>query len=96
MFEVSNPAAPTSTAKPKNVAFIRIYRYIGSEPPKTLDDFKAVGVAKRGLFLSQLDPTSPDREKKFYSHHYAIYELKDGSMSMPSQVVVSEVMYMIP
>ncbi len=96
LFEVTNPATPNSVAKPDKVSHIRIYRYIGFEPPKSLDDFKAIGVAKRGLFLSLIDPTSPDKEKKFYSHHYAKYELKDGTMSMPSQVVVSEVMYMIP
>ncbi len=96
LFEVTNPATPTSTAKPPTVVFVRIYRYIGAEPPKTLDDFKPVGVAKRGLFASQIDPTSPDREKKFYSHTFAKYEFKDGTISMPSQVVVTEVMYMIP
>jgi len=95
LFEVTNPATPDSKAKPPKVTHIRMYRYIGSVPPKSLDDYKPIGVAKRGLFASQIDPTSPDPEKKFFSYTYAKYEFKDGTMSIPSQVVVTEVMYLV-
>ncbi len=95
LFAVTNPATPTSRAKPPKVAFVRMYRYIGSEPPKSLDDFKPVGIASKGLFLSQTDVESPDPKTKYFSHHFAKYEFKDGTMSMPSQVVVTEVLYMV-
>src|SRR3569832_20612 len=86
---VTNPDTPESVALPEGGAFAEVMRYINSsdKPPASIDDYKQVGVAKRGLFISHFTDIPFDSSKKYYAWYYVRYQSKTGELGDPSNIV---------
>ncbi len=88
---VNNPETPDIHALPDNVIFAEVYRYINEVaiPPKSILDFAQIGVAKRGLFLSNFADRTFDRTRKYYAWYIARYQARDGELGSPSNEVIA-------
>lgn len=88
---VVNPATPDSVAIPDGISMVRVYRFIGTEKPKSLRDFDFLGLAKRGQIKSMFTGLEFDSEKRQYAYYYAVYENKDGVTGPTSAILKVEI-----
>jgi hypothetical protein len=52
---ITDPTNPNTKSKPKGVARINLFRYIGTEPPKKISDYQLVTSATKFLVTSSFD-----------------------------------------
>jgi hypothetical protein len=80
MLNVTDSDAPESKAKPKGIKSVRVYYYIGVEPPTSYDQYKHAGNASRGLFLNTITDPLPEGQMRVYIWFISCYESNTGVM----------------
>jgi hypothetical protein len=91
MLSVRNSESALSRARPEGMAGIRVYRFIGLQPPASVKEYQFAGPARRGIFRSLLSDLTLDSNKKYYAWYIARYvstKGMEGSASEPVQAVI--------
>ena len=71
--------------------FAKLFRYVGTEPPKTLDQYILVGNAKYGEFNSSLSEIELSPSTKLYAYYIARYESNKGELGDPCLMISAEI-----
>jgi len=87
-----NPDNPNLLKMPDGIKFIKIYLYIGTKPPKSLDDYKFYDNAKRGSLIIKFEEFNLSGKEKIYAYYFARYESKKGVLGLQSNVVNAEIL----
>jgi hypothetical protein len=66
---ITDPETPNTKAKPKGVARINVYRYIGASPPSGLSDYAFIGSATTSKYVSKFGDGDIGK-KAFYILQY--------------------------
>jgi hypothetical protein len=83
---IEHPENLQSKKLPEGIIFVKIYRYIGSEPPQKLNQYEMIGNAKRSEFISDFADLEFDTDKKVYAWYYARYESTKGLLGLPGNI----------
>jgi hypothetical protein len=83
---------PKSRSLPKGMRIAKVFRFIGTEPPRSLKQFTYIGPAQRGLFYSKIEEV-PDSKVVTYAWYYAYYERTSGAHGVPSAIVNAQVIF---
>lgn len=66
---ITDPDNPATKSKPKGVARINVFRYIGTAPPVNISQYSLIGSATKAKFVSKLDDEDVGK-KAFYITQY--------------------------
>jgi hypothetical protein len=88
VLSVRNPETPSSRALPEAIIFAEVFRDVGTKPPKSINDYKDVGVAKRGIFRSRVSSPADGNVKKYYAWYVTVYVSRNGKRGNMSQPLV--------
>jgi hypothetical protein len=84
LLAVTNPETPRSNALPEGIAFAKVYRYIGTEPPTSYNQYEFFANAHRGFVVSKFDGDQIHSSLKCFAWYIARYESKKGMLGDPS------------
>jgi len=84
---VKNPDKPKSAALPHGMKFAKVYRFIGTAAPKSIDDYKFIGNAKRGLIISKFADEGLDPNIKLWAWYISRYESNKGMLGEASAAI---------
>jgi hypothetical protein len=77
---------------PDGMKFLQIFRYIGSERPKSASQYTSIGFAKKGKFISTFPDVVPVEGKTLIAYYYGCLVSIDGKQGTPGPVVDGPIM----
>lgn len=90
---VFNPNTPTSLRLPDGMKFAKVYRYIGTEPAKSVNDFTFCGNAFRGKLCVNFADVDQSSNVVLYAWYFARYESNKGELGAPGARVSAQIIY---
>lgn len=91
LLRATNNDKEKSKAIPKGMKFLKVYRFIGTKPPSSIDDYIFVANAKRGKALSHFSDLGLDPNVKMWAWYIARYESSTGKLGDPSPSIKVDV-----
>ena len=89
---VRNSDKAKSKALPKEIKFLKVYRYVGVTAPTSIKQYEFVGNAKRGLIISNFAELGLDPNIKLWAWYIARYESTKGMLGNPSPALKAGVL----
>ncbi len=89
---VRNPQTPKSSKLPKGMKFAKVYLYIGTEPPKNMNQYAFCGNASRGKLVVNFSNMNIPTETKQYAYFIARYESNKGELGEAGGMTFAEVL----
>lgn len=85
---ITDPKNPNTKAKPKGVARINVYRYVGTTQPVSIADYKFDGTSTKFLYTSKFDETDVGK-KAWYITQYENTRGERGPLSDSISAVIA-------
>ena len=90
---VYNPNTPTSRRLPDGMKFAKVYRYIGTEPAKSVNDFIFCGNAFRGKLCVNFAGVDQSSNVVLYAWYFARYESNKGELGAHGAMANAQIIY---
>ncbi len=89
---VFNPNTPTSLRLPEGMKFVKVYRYIGTQPPKSVHELTFYANAYRGRLAVNFEGVDLSGKEKIFVWFAARYESNNGELGVPGGMVFAQIL----